>query len=179
MPFVKLGDFGLSLELRSPKRKERRLGLGSRNTAGVGTAIYASPEQNSGNACDGKADMFALGIMLFECLAPRFNTMSERLVVLQGLRKGVVPSTFVKQYPQASDLVLSLISLDPNHRPGARQVLGLPLFHISSTTFPLLNSPYHAPVQLNLVIRQLEEDLRRRDATIAQLHEQLRSREIS
>jgi len=181
MPFVKLGDFGLSLELRSPKKAERRLEFGSRNTAGVGTAIYASPEQNAGNACDGKADMFALGIMLFECLAPRFNTMSERLVVLQALRKGVVPSAFVKQQPQVSELVLSLISSDPNHRPAARQVLGLPLFHVSSAVlFPYLDSPRHnAPVQLNLAIRRLEEDLRRRDATIAQLNEQLRCLQTS
>lgn len=177
LPFVKLGDFGLSLELRSPKKSGRRLGLGSQNTAGVGTAIYASPEQNSGNSCDGKADMFALGIMLFECLAPRFNTMSERLVILQGLRKGDLPLSFVKQYPQVSDLVLSLLSSDPNHRPGARQVLSLPLFHVSSTTlFPHMGSPrHHIPVYHGLTIRRLEEDLRRRDATIAQLNEQLRS----
>lgn len=172
VPLVKLGDFGLSLELQSPKTKARRLSLESRSAAGVGTAIYASPEQNSGVPCDCKADMFALGIMLFECLHPRFFTMSERLAVLQGLRKGAVPATFVRQHPQASELVLSLVNPNPKERPSARQVLSLPLFHISS--FPQLN-PNHAPV--NIIIRQLEEGLRERDATIAELHAKLRSLE--
>ncbi len=55
-----LSDFGIAKVLASTKNHLTRPG------AGVGTPEYMSPEQCIGGAVDGRADIYALGIMLFE-----------------------------------------------------------------------------------------------------------------
>jgi len=64
-PVLKLIDFGIA--------KLRREGAGGRNltVAGVlmGTAEYMAPEQAySADAVDARADLYAVGVMLYECL---------------------------------------------------------------------------------------------------------------
>jgi hypothetical protein len=58
------------------------------NTAGVGTALYSSPEQEAGGEYEDKTDMFSLGVVLFELLHPPFATGMERMLLLQQLRTG-------------------------------------------------------------------------------------------
>ncbi|GAC1388833.1 MAG: hypothetical protein NVS4B11_03960 [Ktedonobacteraceae bacterium] len=57
-----LSDFGIAKVLASTKDSLTRPG------AGVGTPEYMSPEQCIGGAVDGRADIYALGVMLFEAL---------------------------------------------------------------------------------------------------------------
>jgi serine/threonine protein kinase len=59
-----LSDFGIAKVLASSN------GL-TRPGAGVGTPEYMSPEQCRGEEVDGRADIYALGVMLFESLAGR------------------------------------------------------------------------------------------------------------
>src|SRR5205814_9221055 len=60
-----LSDFGIAKALASTKDQLTRPG------AGVGTPEYMSPEQCMGGAVDGRADIYALGVMLFEALTGR------------------------------------------------------------------------------------------------------------
>lgn len=60
-----LSDFGIAKVLASTNDNLTRPG------AGVGTPEYMSPEQCQGVAVDGRADIYALGVMLFEALAGR------------------------------------------------------------------------------------------------------------
>jgi serine/threonine protein kinase len=60
-----LSDFGIAKVLASTQEGLTRPG------AGVGTPEYMSPEQCQGGAVDGRADIYALGIMLFEAMAGR------------------------------------------------------------------------------------------------------------
>src|SRR5947209_15819703 len=60
-----LSDFGIAKVLASTKDQLTRPG------AGVGTPEYMSPEQCIGGAVDGRADIYALGVMLFEALTGR------------------------------------------------------------------------------------------------------------
>lgn len=59
-----LSDFGIAKALAETQ------GL-TRQGAGVGTPEYMSPEQCQGAPVDGRADIYALGIMLFEALTGR------------------------------------------------------------------------------------------------------------
>src|SRR4051812_16128914 len=70
---IKILDFGLATLLDAP-----RTGASSYAPAGelaaslfAGTAGYMAPEQVLGEATDGRADMFALGVMLYEMLGGR------------------------------------------------------------------------------------------------------------
>ena len=70
----------------------------------VGTALYRSPEQEAaGVLYDEKADIYALGIILFELFQP-FGSASERVAVLSELRQTHrVPSDFMRWRDQLSE----------------------------------------------------------------------------
>ena len=57
---VYLSDFGVAKQIASP-------GLTTTGTF-VGTADYASPEQIEGKPLDGRADVYSLGCVVYECL---------------------------------------------------------------------------------------------------------------
>jgi serine/threonine protein kinase len=65
-----LSDFGIAKALAGTK------GL-TRQGAGVGTPEYMSPEQCQGGPVDGRADMYALGVMLYEALTGRLPFMAD------------------------------------------------------------------------------------------------------
>ena len=53
---------------------------GSDHTNNVGTLLYMSPEVENSSKYDQKADIFALGVILFEMSTP-FTTQMERKLV--------------------------------------------------------------------------------------------------
>ncbi len=62
---VKVVDFGLScLAAESPEDASRLTEAGS----GLGTPVYMAPEQRAGKPVDGRADLYSLGVMLYEML---------------------------------------------------------------------------------------------------------------
>ena len=68
---VKILDFGLATLLDAPRTAAPSHALARRAgaIALAGTAGYMAPEQVRGEAVDGRADIFALGVMLYEMLA--------------------------------------------------------------------------------------------------------------
>ncbi|MCU1388949.1 MAG: putative serine/threonine protein kinase [Ilumatobacteraceae bacterium] len=67
---VLLTDFGIAKGLGSSDD------LTSENVM-MGTAKYLSPEQVRGKKLDGRADLYALGLVLYECLAGRVPFLGE------------------------------------------------------------------------------------------------------
>src|SRR3954447_22770442 len=67
---VLLADFGIAKGLSSADE------LTSENVM-MGTAKYLSPEQLRGKPLDGRADLYALGLVLYECLAGRVPFLGE------------------------------------------------------------------------------------------------------
>uniref|UniRef100_H3AQ80 Eukaryotic translation initiation factor 2-alpha kinase 1 n=1 Tax=Latimeria chalumnae TaxID=7897 RepID=H3AQ80_LATCH len=98
------------------------------HTTGVGTCLYASPEQLQGCQYDFKSDMYSLGIILLE-LFQSFGTEMERVKTLTAVRKGAIPDSFKQQWPVQTKYVELLTSDISLHRPSAAQVLESELFH--------------------------------------------------
>ncbi len=113
-----LVDFGIA---HVPARRSRG-GL-----AALGTLGYLAPEQAAGKAPDGRADVYALGVILFELLAgvrpliPRGATLDEQLRDLQR-RQAAPLSDFVPDAPrELANLVAAMLSRRPRRRLDARE----------------------------------------------------------
>src|SRR5215204_2850243 len=69
---VKVLDFGLAKEIEivsSDPEDQTRLNTQTREGVIVGTPMYLSPEQALGIKVDARSDVFALGGLLYECIA--------------------------------------------------------------------------------------------------------------
>jgi serine/threonine protein kinase/tetratricopeptide (TPR) repeat protein len=72
---VKVLDFGLAKQINdsSSTDPDAQTLLATRTQSGVvvGTPLYLSPEQATGQAVDARSDLFALGALLYECVTGR------------------------------------------------------------------------------------------------------------
>ncbi|HEV2704890.1 MAG TPA: tetratricopeptide repeat protein, partial [Pyrinomonadaceae bacterium] len=74
---VKVLDFGLAKQLEGVLPDDGKRGtlpefaIRTRSDVVIGTPLYLSPEQARGAAVDGRSDIFALGALLYECVAGR------------------------------------------------------------------------------------------------------------
>uniref|UniRef100_S4RAV2 Eukaryotic translation initiation factor 2-alpha kinase 1 n=1 Tax=Petromyzon marinus TaxID=7757 RepID=S4RAV2_PETMA len=123
---VRIGDFGLACQdivYEDPRLIRAGAGVvGSAHTSGVGTTLYAAPEQLSGSHYDFKSDMYSVGIVLFELFQP-FGTEMERVKTIQELRGGVVSSPFTAQWPVQAKYIGLLTQDDPAARPNPQDIL--------------------------------------------------------
>jgi Tol biopolymer transport system component len=79
---VKILDFGIAKLRPALTDDETTRGVGGLPTAEgvlVGTVAYMAPEQIHGAAVDARADLFALGIVLYEMLAGRHPFLRDRV----------------------------------------------------------------------------------------------------
>ncbi|MBN3289920.1 E2AK3 kinase, partial [Polypterus senegalus] len=128
---VKVGDFGLVTAMDQEDDEEAAvltpMPLYARHTTQVGTKLYMSPEQLSGNLYSHKVDIYSLGLILFELLCP-FNTQMERVRTLMDVRNLIFPSEFSQKYKQEHDMVQKMLSPCPSQRPEAVDITETPVF---------------------------------------------------
>lgn len=111
---VKLIDFGIAGDTAS-----RRLTYAN-ITATLGTADYISPEQVKGKRGDGRSDIYAMGIMLYEMLtgkqpftgASPMETMNDRLINYPTPPALVEPNIS----PQLQEVLYRALERDPKNR---------------------------------------------------------------
>ncbi len=109
---VKVIDFGIAISTASLHT----------TMPGVvrGKASYMSPEQCLGDPVDLRADVFALGVVLYELTTGRrcFQGNSDFERMLAVVRGGYVPpSVHVSDFPAALEQVIrTALSIDPAHR---------------------------------------------------------------
>jgi class 3 adenylate cyclase len=110
---ARLGDFGLAV----PVDQARLTAEG----VVVGTVAYLAPEQALGHSPDARADLYALGGVLYELLTgrPPFPGDDAISVITQHLNTApVAPSWHNAAVTPAIDtLVLALLAKDPDARP--------------------------------------------------------------
>lgn len=90
-----------------------------------------SPEQLERKPYDHKVDMYSLGLILFELLVP-FTTQMERVQTLSALRKLKFPPHFIRS--REYDLVLRMLSHNPNKRPETAEMLATDFLREATAT---------------------------------------------
>jgi len=126
--FVTIVDFGIAkmndIETEgAPGRKLTKTGMI------FGTPEYMSPEQAAGKPADGRVDIYALGVILYECLAGRTpfvgdsfmgiltQHMFEEVPALHEVNPNVVVS------PELEMVILRALAKDPDERYSSMEAL--------------------------------------------------------
>jgi tetratricopeptide (TPR) repeat protein len=116
----KLMDFGLA------KTMEGTVAL-TKVGAMVGTALYMSPEQCRGAQLDYRADLYALGAVLYWALTgqPPFLGDSIVQVIMQHIQQAPVPpSTRNPAIPEAlENICLAMLAKNPAERPSSAEAV--------------------------------------------------------
>jgi tetratricopeptide (TPR) repeat protein len=109
---AKLADLGLAL----PTRGSRISHAGTI----VGTAAYMAPEQALGKTVDGRADLYALGVVLYELTTGRVPFLGDDplATISQHLHAPVVPPRVLRpDLPRPIEtVILRLLAKDPAQR---------------------------------------------------------------
>jgi tetratricopeptide (TPR) repeat protein/tRNA A-37 threonylcarbamoyl transferase component Bud32 len=123
---VKVLDFGLAKQLDeafanvSTPDAQTFLSARTRSDVVIGTPLYLSPEQARGAQVDGRSDLFALGAMLYECIAgrPAFSGANVIEIGAQVLHVDPVPpSRFNSRVSSELDrLTLKALAKKPEER---------------------------------------------------------------
>ena len=134
---VLLADFGIAKGL-GPAGDD----LTSDNVM-MGTAKYLSPEQVRGKSLDGRADLYSLGLVLYECLAGRVPFLGESDADTALARLQRDPTDLNRLRPTLPvglvELVHRTLSRNPAHRPASGQELRAALLAVD-TTAPVIDS---------------------------------------
>ncbi|MFO1285146.1 MAG: serine/threonine-protein kinase [Rubrivivax sp.] len=142
---VKLGDFGLA-----------RLADLQRSRTGVfaGTPAYMSPEQLAAGAQDARADLYSLGVVLFELLTARLPHEAPSLgALLRQVASGPAPPLhgLRPDVPAAlSELVARLLAKDKAQRPADAATLAQALQSMAAELAhdtPAAGKPVQRPPQ--------------------------------
>lgn len=130
---VKLADFGIA----------RLFGDAGQTQAGtiIGTAEYMAPEQAAGGPVDHRADLYALGLVMFSMLVGRPPFQGSHVAeVIHRQRTAPAPrvSTLVpNMVPELDELIDRLLAKQPAHRPASALALGRLLSAIDTTRLPV------------------------------------------
>jgi serine/threonine-protein kinase len=151
LDFVKVLDFGIAkvplLEPGAPQAPEPSPLSGSSKVLTqmgmiYGTPDYMSPEQALGQAVDGRADLYALGVLLFEMLTGKRPFQHGNLATLLGLHvaapvpamSDVAPTVTVPAPIEA--VVRRLMAKDPAQRFATAEELETALATSGAVTLP-------------------------------------------
>jgi serine/threonine-protein kinase len=128
--FVKVLDFGIAKLLDAEER-----GTDTGEGAIIGSADYMAPEQSRGDRVDGRADLYALGVIAYQLVTGRLPFVERTLTALllaHQTKPPITPTSLCPDVPPAlSSVILRALAKDPEERyqsasamRGALQVAG-------------------------------------------------------
>jgi hypothetical protein len=111
---VKVVDFGIAKALTGATTD-----LTAEGTT-VGTATYIAPEQYTGAEIDGRADIYALGMVMYECLTgrPAFSGDTPTATAAARLTREILPPRQVRADVdrRLEDVIVRCARREPNER---------------------------------------------------------------
>ena len=137
---AKLMDFGLAYSQKAARLTQERTVMG--------TLAYLAPEQIMGEAIDGRTDLYALGVILYELTTGRLPFTGDDMLKLisQHLHSPVEPPRAHRaDLPPALDaLIVRLLSKQPADRPASAEAVQAALENLKrpAPTPPTLTAAY-------------------------------------
>ncbi|MFM8827308.1 MAG: serine/threonine-protein kinase, partial [Actinomycetota bacterium] len=112
-----LTDFGIAKGVKSDQDDNTDL---TRPDLMMGTAKYLSPEQVQGRELDGRADIYSLGLVLYECLAGHapFKGENEQQVAIARLQRDPTPLAGIRHDVPSTviDVIHKMLRRKPENR---------------------------------------------------------------
>ncbi len=138
---VKLADFGIA----------RLFGDAAHTQAGtiVGTAEYMAPEQAAGGPVDQRADLYALGLVMFAMITGRPPFQGGQPLEIIDRQRHEEPPRLARLVPgvpaEFDELVARLLAKSPAERPASGLALGRLLEAIAALHPPAADEPAAVP----------------------------------
>jgi hypothetical protein len=127
---VKVLDFGVS-KLRAAQNPKT-----TASSAIIGSIHYMSPEQTRGGELDERSDLFAIGVILYECLTGRRPHAGETVFdISDGIMRGTFrrPREHRPEIPEGLEqIILKAMSLAPGDRYASVRDLGAAILPYAS-----------------------------------------------
>lgn len=166
---VKVADFGVA-------KAQGQLHRPTETGEMKGKLAYMAPEQVTAKDIDHRADIFALGCVLYEITVGRrpFQGEGALSTLYQLLEQNVAPPTEVlPDYPpELSEIVLKALAKDPDHRFQTAEDLRVALEGWIASTGGKAGEREIAALLRTTTGAEIDEKLRRINDAVAKLNEQ-------
>ncbi len=114
---IKITDFGIARIEDTAAEQQTRLG------EVLGTPVYMSPEQTSGQTVDGRTDLYSLGVILYELVTGSRPYTGETLAALFRAITETIPTAPLTLQPEIppglSEVIMRCLKKDPDERFGS------------------------------------------------------------
>lgn len=141
---VKILDFGIARDV-SPRQQAAL----TRAHVVLGTPDYMSPEQATGKTLDGRSDIFALGIVLYEALSGRLPfsgaTPTDTMVKIASAPPQPLPSMLPGVPASLADVIGRCLQKNPDDRYAGARDLAADLERVEATLDDTAAIPRYTP----------------------------------
>ncbi len=116
---TKITDFGIATAVRATAAAHL-----TETGMVMGTAMYVSPEQATGEPLDASSDIYSLGVVAYECLAGHVPfTAREPLAIAYAHKHEPVPELPPDVPAPVAELVYDMLAKTPAERPASARVV--------------------------------------------------------
>jgi serine/threonine protein kinase len=116
---TKITDFGIATAARAAQASHL-----TETGMVMGTAMYVSPEQATGEQVGASSDIYSLGVVAYECLVGHVPfTAREPLAIAYAHKHEPVPELPPDVPPPVADLVYDMLAKTPAERPASARAV--------------------------------------------------------